>query len=164
MADIELDIKRLKRDVTKRQADRPTGVISGGRRATGSMAIVRQHLAHLDALRAEGATWAEIAAGLAEQGVTQGEGAPLTAKRLTALVTLVRRAAAKRVAKIAERQARADTVKSETGSGGRLKAGPKLTLSPELMPSSEKTADPIITEGELRRMSFDRHAHLFKKD
>lgn len=109
MGTIDIDLKKLKRDVEKRQASRPAGLAPGGRRATGSMAVVRQHLPQFDALRAAGASWSEIAAGLAGQGVTQGEGQePITAKRLTALVSLVRKAEAKRAAAVAERAARPD--------------------------------------------------------
>lgn len=127
MAVIDIDLKKLKRDVAKRQASRPAGMAPGGRRATGSMAVVRQHLPQFDALRAAGASWSEIAAGLAGQGVTQGEGQePITAKRLTALVTLVRKAEAKRAAAIVERAARPDAPPRP--------APAPLTLSVELIP------------------------------
>ena len=135
MGDIDLDVKRLRRDVAKRQAARPVGLAPGGRRPTGSMAIVRQHLGELDRLRAAGATWTEIAAGLTGQGVTQGEGAPLTAKRLTALVTLVRKAEAKRAATLAKRSGRSDAPPAL--------ASPPLTLSPDLVRS--KRADDFGT-------------------
>ena len=40
--------------------------------------------------REDGATWTEIAAGLAAQGVTQGDGQPITGRRLTALMHNIR--------------------------------------------------------------------------
>lgn len=144
----DIDLKQLKRAVAHRQASRPAGVAPGGRRATGSMAIVRQHLAQFDRMRADGATWAEIAAGLAEQGVTQGEGQePITARRLTALVTLVRQAEAKRAASIAKRAHRPD-------------APPEGAISPLTL--STDLATPA-TEPEIRRASpeeINRHAAL----
>ncbi len=40
--------------------------------------------------REDGATWTEIVAGLAAQGVTQGDGQPITGRRLTALMHNIR--------------------------------------------------------------------------
>ncbi len=162
MAGIDLDLRKLKGDVAKRQAARPVGIAPGGRRATGSMAIVRQHLAEFDALRAKGATWAEIASGLAEQGVTQGENQePITAKRLTSLVSFVRKAEAKRVAAIAAR-------KDLAGTGGAQKvaapkAGSRLSLSPELASPTPAKGDEV-SEDEIRREAFAKHSRFFGKD
>ncbi|NEU14740.1 hypothetical protein G3T14_21925 [Methylobacterium sp. BTF04] len=89
-----LDLSRLRRDLKRRQAARPQGQGPGGRPVTGSMAIVREHLVAFEALHRDGASWVDIAAALAAQGVTQGTGdaaQPITARRLTALMASVRR-------------------------------------------------------------------------
>ncbi len=163
MAEGSIDLKKLRRTVAARKAARPDGIGPGGRVATGAMALVRSNLGAFDELRASGATWAEIAAGLAEQGMTQGDGEPITAKRLTALVTLVRKADATRAAKASARQGRGDLA-----AGSKLAAkrttDTKLRLAAELIPSPLAATDPGPSEGDLRREAFDRHNHLFKKD
>ncbi|WP_425375025.1 hypothetical protein [Methylobacterium brachiatum] len=58
------------------------------------MAIVRAHLETFEQMHRDGASWVDIAAGLAAQGVMQGTGEaaqPITARRLTALMASVRR-------------------------------------------------------------------------
>jgi hypothetical protein len=127
------------------------------------MALVRSNLVAFDELRAGGATWAEIAAGLAEQGMTQGGGEPITAKRLTALVTLVRKADATRAAKVAARQERGDLLVRRKAVAKRS-AGAKLQLAAELTSLPAAATDRGPSEGDLRREAFDRHDHLFKKD
>ncbi len=62
-----LDLKRLKADISQLQRDRPADVGPGGRRLTGAMGVVRDNLQALEALKAEGASWGTIAAGLAAQ-------------------------------------------------------------------------------------------------
>ena len=163
MTERSIDVKKLRRTVAARQAARPAGVGLGGRVGTGAMALVRSNLAALDELRAGGATWAEIAAGLAEQGMTQGAGEPITAKRLTALVTLVRKAEATRAAKISVRQGREDLA-AERKVDAKRAAGTKLQLAAELTSSPAAVNVHGPSEGEIRREAFDRHDHLFKKD
>jgi hypothetical protein len=158
MAERSIDLRKLRRTVAARQAARP-----GGRVPTGAMALVRANLAAFDELRAGGATWAEIAAGLAEQGMTQGDGEPITAKRLTALVTLVRKADVARAAKASARQGRGDLV-GEPKADAKRTRDTKLRLAAELAPSLPTAADHGPSEGDLRREAFDRHDHLFKKD
>ncbi len=164
MAERSIDLKKLRRTVAARQAARPTGVGPGGRVGSGAMALVRSNLAAFDELRAGGATWAEIAAGLAEQGMTQGDGEAITAKRLTALVTLVRKADATRAAKASARQGRGDVAATEPASIVKRKGETKLRLSAELASSSLTVEDRGPSEGELRREAFDRHDNLFRKD
>lgn len=156
MIAVDLDLRRLKRDVARSQASRPTGMAPGGRRSTGSMAVVRRHLPQLDALRAEGATWAEIAAALAAQGLTQGEAqTPITAKRLTALVALVRKAEAKRSASIAKRTDRSDA------PGGQPNAS--LTLSTDLtVPGRGAAAQAVPSEETNRHAALARSKSLLK--
>lgn len=164
MAGMDLDLRKLKGDVAKRQAARPVGVAPGGRRATGSMAIVRQHLADLEALRAKGATWAEIAAGLAEQGMTQGEaGEPITAKRLTAIVTLVRKAEVKRAEVTAQRASRIDLRRAPAPSPATDRT--RLALAPELRTSDAPSASSVHeAEEEYRLDKLRRVESFFKPD
>ena len=163
MDERRIDLKKLRRTVAASKAARPAGVGPGGRVGTGAMALVRSNLAAFDELRAGGATWAEIAAGLSEQGMTQGDGEPITAKRLTALVTLVRKAAATRAAKASARQGRGDLA-ADSKPDAKRPADIKLKLAAELTPSPPAAIDHGLSEGELRREAFDRHDHLFKKD
>lgn len=155
MGDIDLDLRKLRRDVAKSQASRPVGLAPGGRRATGSMAVVRRHLAQLDALRSDGATWAEIAAGLAGQGVTQGEGLPITAKRLTALVTLIRKAEARKTAVQAKRAGRSDAPTEA--------APPSMSLSADLAkPKPGGDVGTASTEEIHRHAALARSKALLK--
>lgn len=163
MAERSIDLKKLRRTVAARQAARPDGIGPGGRVPTGAMALVRANLSAFDELRAGGATWAEIAAGLAEQGMTQNGGEPITAKRLTALVTLVRKADAARAAKASARLGRGDLAVEPKADVNRTR-DTKLRLAPELASSLPAAADHGPSEGALRREAFDRHDHLFKKD
>lgn len=164
MAGMDLDLRKLKGDVAKRQAARPVGIAPGGRRATGSMAIVRQHLADFDALRAKGATWAEIAAGLAEQGVTQGENRePITAKRLTAIVTLVRKAEVKRAEVTAQKASRADLRRDPAPPTATDRT--RLALAPELRTPDAPSASSVHeAEEEYRLNKLRRVEGFFKPD
>jgi hypothetical protein len=65
-----LDLQRLRADVKRIQDSRPADRGPGGRRFTGSMAIVREKLPALLDMRAKGGRWVDIAADLALQGVT----------------------------------------------------------------------------------------------
>ena len=119
------------------------------------MAVVRQYLQQLDALRASGATWAEIAAGLAGQGVTQGEGHPITAKRLTALVTLIRKADTRKAAAKAKRVGRSDALHEA--------APPSATLSADLAkPKPDGDVRAASSEENHRHAALARSKTLLK--
>src|SRR6185503_7219393 len=75
---------------------------------TGAMQIVRDHLGAIRELRQQGATWDQIAAGFANQGVHQRSGEPLTGKRLTALIDSIARQDRGRAARLTRRMARPD--------------------------------------------------------
>jgi hypothetical protein len=158
----KINIERLKADVAQARRDRPADVGPGGRRLTGAMAIVREKLAALETLKAGGATWVQIAAGLAAQGVTQGEnGEPITGRRLTALIVSVKRQLARQAAKQAVRERRADPPILAPPETIR----PRARLAPELMASKGRTATSAasLTEEEIREANFNRHADLFRK-
>lgn len=91
---MNIDLKRLRGDVKRLKADRVASPI--GKVKTGATEIIRSNFDELERLhREDGATWTEIASGLAAQGVTQGKGQPLTGRRLTALMHNIRTRAEK---------------------------------------------------------------------
>ncbi|MGX9984668.1 hypothetical protein [Methylobacterium fujisawaense] len=168
----KLDLKRLAKDVDTLRTSRPLGIGPGGRRLTGAMAMVRDNLEALEALHAAGASWVDLAAGLAAQGVTQGQGDPLTGKRLTALIASVKRQAARHAAAAARRKTRPD-LRALTVSTARREPPPESTpspaasrLAPELRdrPAPPPGDDAPLSEAEIRRIQAERHSHLFKKD
>jgi septal ring factor EnvC (AmiA/AmiB activator) len=155
----KLDLKRLRADVDQHEKERAAD--PGRRRLTGAMAIVRDHLKDIEALKAAGKSWVAIAAGLAEQGVTQGDNQPITAKRLTALIASVKREAARRAEKEARRAERRD-VALPTPPPRRVAS---LRLADELAnPPRNMTPAAAPTEEDIRRANFDKHAKLFRKE
>ncbi|PZR82064.1 MAG: hypothetical protein DI537_37270 [Stutzerimonas stutzeri] len=120
------------------------------------MAAVRENLAQLEALHAAGASWVDIAASLASQGVHHGSGAALTGRQLTALIASVRRQARKRQARTAQRLARPDLHKV---------TAPRLQLSPDLAERRPTpTPLPLATEEDLRREALASLNDLLKED
>jgi hypothetical protein len=82
---MNIDVKKLRDYVRQIRTDRQDSPI--GKIKSGATQVIRQNLVELERMyREHGATWSEIAAGLAAQGVTQGDGQPITGKRLTALI------------------------------------------------------------------------------
>lgn len=163
----KLDLKRLVKDVDALRKSRPADLGPGGRRLTGAMAIVRDNREALEALHAAGTSWVDIAAGLSAQGLMQGEGDPLTGKRLTALIASVKRQAAKRAEAEARRKARPDLPRpSVPRPPGLSPRAATSRLAPELQPRSSPPPgdDAPLSEAEIRRMQAERHSHLFKKD
>jgi len=136
------------------------------------MAVVRDNLEALEALHAAGASWVDLAAGLAAQGVTQGQGDPLTDNRLTALIASVKRQAARQAEAKARRRTRPDLPRPSTPSVARQglpDAAPSpaaARLAPELQarPAAPPGDDAPPSEAEIRRIQAERHSHLFKKD
>jgi hypothetical protein len=156
---LKLDLKRLKTDVQQCDQDRPADW--GGRRLTGAMAIVRDNMKEIEALRDAGASWVSIAEGLARQGVTQGDNQPITAKRLTALIASVKRQAARKAEKLALRAQRQDLPPSAPPKRG----SPLVKLARELTdPSRQEARGSSPTEEDIRQANFDKHSNLFRKD
>ncbi|RYY10354.1 MAG: hypothetical protein EON55_16535 [Alphaproteobacteria bacterium] len=169
----KLDLKRLAKDVDTLRSNRPVDRGPGGRRLTGAMEVVRDNLEALETLKASGSTWVDIAAGLAAQGVTQGEGEPITGKRLTSLCASVKRQAARKAAAEARRLARPDLQRRSRPASAQGLPPPDLTpgasgsrLAPELQsrPTSPPPDDAPLSEAEIRQLQADKHRHLFKKD
>lgn len=120
------------------------------------MAVIRDNLAQLEALHAAGATWVDIAASLAAQGVHHGSGAPLTGRQLTGLIASVRRQARRREARTSERLSRSDLPET---------APPRLQLSPDLVaPRPPQFSSQLPTEDDLRRERLASLDSLLKKE
>lgn len=182
-----LDLSRLRRDLKRRQAARPQGQGPGGRPVTGSMAIVREHLQAFEALHRDGASWVDIAAALAVQGVTQGTGEtaqPITARRLTALMASVRRERDRHARAGQARMRRNDlgpVAPSEASAMGEPvavssvpipspagRSGPErttLALAPELTPDEPPDPQSDLPSAEdIRRTALAAVQKLLKKD
>jgi hypothetical protein len=133
---------------------------SDGRKGTGVTAAVRTLLPEIEKLRAEGVSWADIAAALSEQGIVQGKDrARLTATRLTAIFSQVRSQERRRNEKGQQRHSRHDVV---AGRDCHL----HLTLAPE-MASPAKAFSPSpshMSEEDIRAVRFNRFQDLIKKD
>lgn len=152
-----LDPKRLARDAKRAQAQRPDSTI--GRETTGVTRAVRAGLPVIRQLRAAGVTWAAIAEAMSAQGVTQGEGQPLTATRLTAIVTQVEAQERRTV----EREARRRTRPDLTASSG-IVPPPELSLPDPVAPAPPPVESGAhATEEEIRRAGLHDLRQLLKK-
>lgn len=86
---MSIDLERLRDYVKSLKAERQDSPI--GKIKSGATEVIRKNRQELERMhREDGATWTEIAAGLAAQGVTQGDGQPITGRRLTALMHNIR--------------------------------------------------------------------------
>jgi hypothetical protein len=158
---MKIDLKRLRSDVKRQKANRVDSPI--GKRRTGATEIIREHFDDLERMHfEEGASWNEIAAGLAAQGVTQGNGEPLTGRRLTALMHNIRVRRAKLKTKGTVRQPGSQPPNPTQRRGAR--SSKTVSLSPEMSrPKSHRPPDQVISEEELRRDALSKHAHLLRK-
>jgi hypothetical protein len=158
---MKIDLKRLRSDVQRLKADRVDSPI--GKRRTGATEIIREHFDELERMHYEdGASWNEIAAGLAAQGVTQGKGEAITGRRLTALMHNIRVRRAKLKTKRPFRQPGNQPPNPTQRPGGR--SSKAVSLSPEMSrPKSHRQPDEVISEDELRRDALAKHAHLIRK-
>lgn len=173
-----LDLPRLRRDLKRRLDARPHGQGPNGRVGTGSMAIVRAHLETFEQMHRDGASWVDIAAGLAAQGVTQGIGdaaQPITARRLTALMASVRRERERHVRAGRERMRRDDLTPAGSRAPNEPEPAPPqpptapesvpLALARELGPRRQVEAEPDIpTAEDIRRSALAGVQKLLKKD
>jgi hypothetical protein len=158
---MRIDLKRLRGDAKRLQAARVAS--PQGRGKTGATQIIRDNFDELERLHnLEGVTWAELASCLAAQGVTQGEGQPLTGRRLTALMHNIRvRATKLNVKKSSQDQADNSPESLRRGSRSVQKS---VSLSPEMARATGmRTPDPVISEDEIRRAELAKHAHLLRK-
>lgn len=158
---MEINVKRLRSDVNQLKRRRKASPI--GKVKTGATEVIRKHFAELERMHyQDGASWVEIAAGLAEQGVTQGDGKPITGRRLTALMNNIR-GQAKRNDQ--QKSSAAREPGSVRPSGTRAsKNRVSLPLAPELLRSHHgKSPELTLSEEEIRRNELVKHAHLLPK-
>lgn len=157
---MDIDLKRLRTHVKQLKAARVASPI--GKVKTGATEIIRNNFAELERLHYEdGASWTEIASGLAAQGVTQGSAQPLTGRRLTALMHNIRTRAEKHGNKPA-RATREHPRNSGQSHGQRPRKA--VSLAPEMSLSQRETGpDQAISEDDIRRAELAKHAHLLRK-
>lgn len=139
-----LDVSRFTRDVEALSGEKEA--LTGrrdGRVKSGAMKMVRENLAQIKALHTAGHIWNTIAAALAVQGLTQGDGDPITGRRLSALVSAVEKQAARQERKLEVRRQRRDLVNP----------GRSSRLSPDLSDFPRPKSSPAgsLSEGQLRR-------------
>ena len=118
------------------------------------MAVVRAHLANIERLKAEGATWVAIAAALARQGVVLRDGRPITGRHLTGLIDSIRRQNAARRMAQAQRSTRADLAKAST---------PEERSPRKSAPEPARSADPPRVEATEPRPGH-RTAEQIRRD
>ena len=151
----DLDFRRFQQHVKQRIASRAADEGSDGRRRTGVMDVIRTNLTKFDEMRADGATWVDIADALTAQGFKQRSGAALTADRVTALVASVRREAARRAAAAERRAERID-------GPSKAKSAP-LALSADLTdPWPNGAGRPSPSEQDNRHAALDRAKSILK--
>jgi len=159
---MKVDAAKLRASVKRLAEGRPDR-----RKSSDLMATVRRLMPVIDQLRADEVPWAVIAASLAEQGVVEGDGRPLTDKRLTSVVSKLKEQAAKRDARMQARTQRVDLAKAPNGRNPPSSTAGSSTarLAPELtvVRVDADTRAPI-SEAEILREKRDKHQHLFKKD
>ncbi|WP_061022096.1 hypothetical protein [Bradyrhizobium sp. CCH5-F6] len=158
---MDIDLKRLRGDMKRLKAARVASPI--GKIKTGATEVIRSNFDELERLhREDGATWTEIASGLAAQGVTQGEGQPITGRRLTALMHNIRTRAEKLKGK-ATVQDRVKGLPERLQKHGRANRK-TVSLSPEMgRPIGDSLPSQTISEDEIRRAELAKHAHLLGK-
>jgi hypothetical protein len=154
-----IDPKRLRNDAMRLKAAQEHSPI--GRRKTGATEVIREHFTEIRRLHfEEGARWTEIAAALADQGVTQGDRKRLTGRRLTGLMRNVALQIEKQNKNKANRMARSDLAVR----AAKPQPPEKLTLAPELTrQQSGTTQQAIVSEDAIRQAAFVRHAQLLNK-
>ena len=162
-----LNLKRFRADLKASRADR-TASAPGRPASTGAMALVRDNLDRFDAMRAEdpALTWADIAVALDKQGVRQRDGQPMTAKRLCALISTIRKQRASQQKAAIVRDQRGDVANPRRGGQQRGAPEPsRLTLAPDLdgAKAPEATRTTANEEGH-RRAALDRAKAILKKD
>ena len=159
---MKVDVAKLRASVKRLAEGRPDR-----RKSSDLMATVRPLMGVIDQLRADVVPWAVIAASLAEQGVVEGDGRPLTDKRLTSVVSKLKAQAEKRAARMQARGLRSDLAQAPNMRSPASSTAGSATaqLAPELTAVRVETETcPPISEAEILREQRDKHQHLFKKD
>jgi hypothetical protein len=157
VAKMQINAKRLTKDCLNAQSV----LAASGREhhGTGATAIIEPVLPLIRDLRKQKHSWSAIAAALARQGVVQGEDRqPITARRLTALISAIDKRERRHAKRSESRFKRQDLAPLPTQSH-------TLALSADL--NLTNVAADIVTDSEetIRRQEFeDRVRSLMKKD
>jgi hypothetical protein len=99
-----IDAKRLARDAKAAGVQR----LNAATKIAGVVCAIGECMPAIAGLRGDGVTWASIAAALSQQGLTQRNGRPLTASRVTAIVSYIQNRDHKRDEKALRRVRRND--------------------------------------------------------
>lgn len=151
-----LDPKKLRQDAQRLQEARAASPVG---QTTGATRVIREALPTIRQLREDGVSWPAIAEALAAQGVVQGKDyIPLTAKRLTALISQIEAQGRRKAANKANRD-RPDTIQRA------VESGPRLRLSADLVTPTDSSGPlPSSTEDDLRRAAFEKLRTVLKKE
>jgi hypothetical protein len=153
---MQIDTKRLTKDCAKVQS-----VLAESGHAhcgTGATAIIEPVLPLIRELRARKHSWAAIAAALARQGVVQGVARqPITARRLTALISAIGKRERRHAKRSESRFRRQDLARSPTQSR-------TLTLSADLRPTSVAANTVTDSEETIRRRDLEGLDSILRKD
>jgi hypothetical protein len=155
MRPVHLDSSRLIREAHKAQAVRPINLV--GRETTGVTAAVRSALPVIRKLRLAKVTWSAIAAAISEQGLVRSDGSPLTASRLTAIVSQVERQRQRREESAAARRRRPDVAPLATHDS-------TLSVSPSTAAKQSPNTASAGAEEELRRTALAELHALLRKE
>jgi hypothetical protein len=157
LAIIMIDSKRLTKDSADAQA--ATAANGQARRRTGATAMIEPVLPLINELRARKYSWAVIATALAKQGVIQGnDREPITARRLTALISAINRRVRRQDERLAGRAKRRDLAPLP-------KQNHSLALSTDLSAPAAAATVVAASEEDFRREEFeDRVRSLLKED
>ncbi len=164
----KLDMGALKKAIAKGQAAAVGSAGPGGWVRTGTKAFVREHLDTILQLREDThATWGQMVAALAEHyELRQGDGKPITGRRLNALVSACLKERAREEAAVVARASRKDlTSKSEPAGARRplAEADREASVPKPAAETPEPSGTGPLTEDEIRRGHVARHQHLFKR-
>ena len=153
-----IDSKRFTKDCATAQAAHADS--RHAHRNTGATAIIEPVLPLIREQRAQKFSWAAIASALAAQGVVQGgDRGPITARRLTALISAIEKRERRREARLSGRAKRRDLAPPSASSQA-------LALSADLNRANTTTAVTTTdSEATIRHQEFeDRVRSLLKAD
>jgi hypothetical protein len=156
-ANMQIDSKRLTKDCASAQA--ASADSCHAHRNTGATALIESILPLIRELRGRKFSWAAIASALAAQGVVQGgDRRPITARRLTALISAINKRERRREARLSGRAKRRDLAPLPARSH-------TLALSTDLQRTDITTAILSDSEETIRHQEFeDRVRSLLKAD
>src|SRR5665647_1590131 len=153
---MQINAKRLTKDCLNAQSV----LAASGRehRGPGATAIIEPVLPLIRDLRKQKHSWSAIAAALARQGVVQGvDRQPITARRLTALISAIDKRERRRAEHSKSRFRRPDLPPSQAQSH-------TLSLSADLKPANVAAKTVMDSEETLRRRNFEGLDSILRKD